>query len=101
MNVHKKLIPHTYELNIMKRGRPSKRLFVKEQIIKILESNNYPMTSSAICRAVSKEAGSTISWNTVYKYIRELVETNRIRPIILPHSKDSKKEGLTVYVIKQ
>jgi len=85
----------------MKRGRPSKRREISPLIIETLEKAKIPLTISSLSRLVSKEVGSTISWNTVQKYLRELTETNHVQAIALPHSKKEGKEGLTVYILKK
>jgi len=66
-----------------------------------LEKSKVPLTASALSRLVSEELGARVSWNTVQKYIRELVETNHIQPIALPHSKKSGETGLVVYTLKK
>lgn len=67
----------------------------------ILGTVNSPLTVSALTRMASEKLQEHISWNTVEKYIRELVDTNRVQPISLPHSKQSDKQGLTVYTLKK
>jgi hypothetical protein len=42
-----------------------------------------------------------VSWNTVQKYLHELIEANQVQAITLPHSKEDGKEGLTVYTLKK
>lgn len=85
----------------MKRGRPSKRTDIRKAILTALENSPVPLTTSVLARMLSEEAGSRISWNTVQKYLRELVEANRVHPISLPHSKKSGETGLTVYTLKK
>jgi S1-C subfamily serine protease len=59
------------------------------------------MTISALAKYSSQNIGTTISWNTVQKYVQELVETNKVQAIPLPHSKEDNKEGLIVYTLKK
>lgn len=56
---------------------------------------------SAMARIISDKLGKTVSWNTVQKYLQELVETNKVQAMALPHSKEAGKTGLTVYTLKR
>lgn len=85
----------------MKRGRPSKRADIRRAILGTLENSSVPMTTSVLARVVSEGTESNVSWNTVRKYLRELVEANRVQPIALPHSKKPGETGLTVYTIRR
>ena len=85
----------------MKRGRPNKRATVHAIILDTLGSANSPVTVSAMARLVSEKAGGTVSWNTVQKYLRELVETNKVQATALPHSKEAGKTGLVLYTLKR
>jgi len=85
----------------MKRGRPTVRIEVQREIIEVLSSKNVPMTTSSIANAISKKLGKKVSWNTIEKYINELVAMDKVSPIVLPHSKLEGKDGLTVYTIKK
>lgn len=85
----------------MKRGRPSARGEVKPTIIGVLEESKIPLTISSIRRICSKRLGKELSWNTVLKYTRELVESRRLDSVTLPHSKKEGKDGLTVYILKK
>jgi hypothetical protein len=85
----------------MKRGRPSKRSAIQGTVLEVLGSSSTPLTISALVKISSEKLQQSISWNTVEKYVRELVETERIQPICLPHSKELNKPGLTVYSIKK
>jgi hypothetical protein len=85
----------------MKRGRPSKRHEIQQTIMNVLEDSRSPLTTSAIGRFVSEKAGTQVSWNTIEKYLRELVEINKVQPIPLPHSKRAGETGLTVYTVKR
>lgn len=85
----------------MKRGRPTVRIEVQREIIEVLSSKNVPMTTSSIANAISKKLGKKVSWNTIEKYINELVAMDKVSPIVLPHSKQEGKDGLTVYTIKK
>ncbi len=84
----------------MRRGRPSKRVVIKDEILKILGSSGVPMTTSALGRILNEKLGSNISWNTIQKYVSEMVETNQLKPVSLPHSKKKGETGLVVYTLK-
>lgn len=96
-----KLISVTVHKKHMKRGRPSKRADVRPAILKTLEGSAIPLTASALGRLVSEQLGTHISWNTIQKYVRELVETNKVRAIPLLHSKRAGETGLVVYTVKK
>ena len=85
----------------MKRGRPSIRIEIQKEIMNVLAFSNVPMTISSIAKLISKKLNRRVSWNTVEKYIKELVTMDRVSPITLPHSKKEGKDGLTVYVLKK
>ncbi|MCX6820556.1 MAG: hypothetical protein NT016_01220 [Candidatus Aenigmarchaeota archaeon] len=85
----------------MKRGRPNKRSSVHMLIMDMLGASGSPMTVSAMTRIVSEKTGQPVSWNTVQKYLQELVETNKVQAMALPHSKDASKTGLVVYTLRR
>jgi len=85
----------------MKRGRPSARNIVQTNILDILSSTQIPLTISSLAKMVSPKVGRTVSWNTIHKYLDELVQLGKVQPMPLPHSKIEGKDGLTVYVIKK
>ncbi len=85
----------------MKRGRPSKRFLIQSEIVSLLSSSNIPLTTAFITKALSKKLNQNINWNTVEKYVKELVNNDKIQPIELPHSKKEGKKGLTVYTLKK
>ncbi|TAL47871.1 hypothetical protein EPN87_01990 [archaeon] len=85
----------------MKRGRPNVRNTVSKSIVTILESSRLPMATSTICKMIEKDTQKKVSWNTVQKYIDEMMSLGKIEPTVLPHSKDENKKGLTVYSIKR
>jgi len=85
----------------MKRGRPSKRSKIKDALLYVMKTVNAPLTISSMTRLVSDRLGEKISWNTVRKYVREMIETNNVDVIRLPHSKKEGKDGLTVYMLKR
>ena len=85
----------------MKRGRHNIRRLIQEEIIKVVSSFNTPVTTSVMRKEISKTLNKNISWNTIQKYLTELVETGRIQPIQLPHSKLENKSGLIVYTLKK
>jgi len=85
----------------MKRGRPNKRSSIHALLLETLGTTNSPMTISAMARIVSEKTKEKVSWNTVQKYLQELVETNKVQAVALPHSKEAGKTGLTVYTLKR
>lgn len=85
----------------MLRGRPNIRRTVKEMIMDSLTNANAPITTSTLTKNLSQKLDKKISWNTVQKYIQELVEAEKVTPIRLPHSKKENKDGLTVYTLKK
>ncbi|MBI2084169.1 MAG: hypothetical protein HYT70_00945 [Candidatus Aenigmarchaeota archaeon] len=85
----------------MKRGRPNIRREVQNRIVQILTTFSTPVTTSTISKEISKLTDHDVSWNTVNKYIQELVEAGKIQPLPLPHSKISAKDGLIVYTLKK
>lgn len=85
----------------MKRGRPNIRRQIQQQILETLSIFETPITVSALSKEISKTNEREISWNTINKYVQELVEAGKIQPIQLPHSKDSGKNGLVVYTLKK
>lgn len=85
----------------MKRGRPNVRQVIQSSLMTILSSAQTPLTVSNLTRFVSKELNKNVSWNTVEKYLRELMEIDKIQAITLPHSKIENKNGLTVYMLKK
>lgn len=85
----------------MKRGRPAIRETIHANLISVLSNSQTPLTVSSLTRFISKSINRTVSWNTVQKYIDELITTEKIQAISLPHSKIEDKQGLTVYVLKK
>jgi hypothetical protein len=85
----------------MKRGRPSARSAIQSNILEVLSSSQMPYTVSALVKKISPKVGRTVSWNTIQKYLDELVQLNKIQPIPLPHSKKEGKTGLVVYQLKK
>ena len=85
----------------MKRGRPSARNLVQTNILEVLSSSPIPHTVSSLAKTISPKVGRTVSWNTIQKYLDELVQMDKIQPMPLPHSKIEGKTGLTVYQMKK
>ena len=85
----------------MKRGRPNIRYGVQKDIVSLLTKENTPLTISAISKRIAKTLNREISWNTVQKYVHELVESGKIQAIQLPHSKLENKPGLILYTLKR
>ncbi len=85
----------------MKRGRPNIRRAMHEQILELLTRLKTPVTISVISKEISKTLNKTISWNTIQKYVNELVESGRLHPLQLQHSKIESKPGLVVYSLKK
>lgn len=85
----------------MKRGRPNIRYNVQSEIISLLTKFHTPITVSVLLKEINKSLNREMSWNTVQKYVRELVESGKIQAIQLPHSKIDNKSGLVVYTLKK
>lgn len=85
----------------MKRGRPSLRNAMHETLVQLLSQSQIPLTISVLAKQASQILNRRISWNTVQKYLNELVEMNKVQPMPLPHSKIEGKTGLTVYQLKK
>lgn len=85
----------------MKRGRPNKRKIIQQSIIEILSNLSYPVSLLTIKKRISDKINQKLSWNTVKKYMDELIQANKVQPITLPHSKKEGKQGLTVYLLKR
>ena len=85
----------------MKRGRPNVRNPVQKILMEVLVAAQTPMTISSLTRFASKQINKQLSWNTVQKYLKELIEANKVQVITLPHSKFDNKNGLTVYTLRK
>lgn len=83
----------------MKRGRPSKRSEIYNLIEEYFRLNQYPSNINRISNFILKTKNKRISWNTLKKYLEELVKLDKIKKIKLPHSKIREKEGLTLYYL--
>lgn len=84
----------------MKRGRPSIRIVVQSNLLQVLASSQTPLTTSSLTKFISKEVNRNLSWNTVQKYLEELVAKEEVQAINLPHSKIENRNGLTMYTLK-
>lgn len=85
----------------MKRGRQPLRKELYGRIVEILGEMNSPLTIFFISKEISQRINKKISWNTIQKYVQELVESGKIQAIQLPHSKEKNKLGLVVYTLKK
>ena len=85
----------------MRRGRPSARIEVSQAILNVFTSSQTPMTIAGIAKQISAGKNKPFSWNTVQKYLDSLVQQEKVQAIVLPHSKDETKKGLTVYTLKK
>jgi len=68
----------------MKRGRRDQSVEFKTAITKVIKSSKTPLTIEAIRSLVSQKKGRTVSWNTIYKYLEELVGEGIIKKTELP-----------------
>jgi len=84
----------------MKRGRPSKRYEIYALIEEYFLNNPYPSNVRRISEFVSQRIGKPISWNTVKKYLEELVRIDKLKKIRTQHSKNPEKEGITLYYME-
>lgn len=85
----------------MKRGRPSIRYKIQQEIILLLTRFDTPIAISSLRKEISKSVAREISWNTVKKYVQELVESGKVQAIQLSHSKIENKPGLVLYSLKK
>ena len=85
----------------MRRGRPSSRNALKSLIHEALEKSQVPLNTSSVKNIILKERKQRYSWNTIQKYINELVQADKVAAIQLPHSKIQNKTGVTVYTLKK
>ena len=85
----------------MKRGRPSKRIEISNSILNVFTTSQTPLTIASLAKKVSEGKDKPVSWNTIQKYLDSLVQQERVQAIVLPHSKDETKKGLTVYTLKK
>jgi Fe2+ or Zn2+ uptake regulation protein len=85
----------------MKRGRPSKRIEISNSILTIFTTSQTPYTIASLAKKLSEGKEKPVSWNTVQKYLDGLVQQEKVQTIVLPHSKDETKKGLTVYTLKK
>jgi hypothetical protein len=85
----------------MKRGRRPKREIIQSNIYEALLTTSTQHTTSSLRRMVSDKLGQRVSWNTIQKYLDELVQANRVQMIVVPHCKIEGKDGLTMYQIKK
>jgi len=85
----------------MKRGRPSKRIEISNSILTIFTTSQTPYTIASLAKKLSEGKEKPVSWNTVQKYLDGLVQQEKVQAIVLPHSKDETKKGLTVYTLKK
>ncbi|MEM7821745.1 MAG: hypothetical protein QXX38_02975 [Candidatus Aenigmatarchaeota archaeon] len=85
----------------MKKGRRSIGEEVKSQILDVLSNTKLPLTTSSIKVLILKKFNRNLSWNTVQKYLNELVKNNQLIVFSLPHSKEKEKKGVTVYILKK
>jgi len=84
----------------MKRGRPSKRYEIYALIEEYFSTNPYPSNVKKISEFISQRVGKTISWNTVKKYLEELVRIDKVKRIQTHHSKIPEKTGITLYYME-
>jgi hypothetical protein len=98
---HKQKNENFQKVSIMRRGRPNVRNRIKPMIVEIITNNRVPTSVNTIKKNIERGLGKEVSWNTVKKYLDELVTADVIHPTTLPHSKIEKKDGLTVYSIKR
>lgn len=84
----------------MKRGRPSLRKTISPLILEIL-SDGFSRSIHSLEIEISKRLNRNVSWNTIQKYLQELIELGKVEAITTIHSKKEGKQGLTVYTLKK
>lgn len=85
----------------MKRGRKSLKEEVKSKILDVLSNTQIPLTTSSIKMLIYEKCEKNFSWNTIQKYLNELVKESQVISIQLPHSRVKGKTGLTVYILRR
>lgn len=85
----------------MKRGRRSMRNQIIPLIIEALKNASTPLNINSIKFYVSARMNRNLSWNTVMKYVKELIELGKVEAVPLPHSKNPNKFGLILYRLKK
>lgn len=85
----------------MKRGRPSARHNITPAIMDALGKTETPMTTSSLKKLLSEQLKQDFSWNTIQKYLNEMMQANQITSMDLPHTKIPNRTGLTVYTLKK
>ena len=83
----------------MKRGRPAMREQFRREILTVLAENHYPVTVTAVRRFVDTYRGRTSGWDTIQKYLEELVSERLVlrQPLPVRHG----RKPLVVYLGRQ
>ncbi|MEM5828046.1 MAG: hypothetical protein QW197_00880 [Candidatus Aenigmatarchaeota archaeon] len=84
----------------MKRGRPSIRFEIYSLIEEYFSLHPYPSNVRKITAFISERLKKNVSWNTVRKYLEELVKLDRVKKMETPHSKKPNEKGLTLYYLE-
>ena len=80
----------------MKRGRPSAASDVRRDILGALAGYQYPVTASTVKRLVDRRRVHPCGWDTVRKYLDELVAERLVLSQALPADRGCKP--LVVYM---
>jgi hypothetical protein len=68
----------------MKGGRPAMREQFRREIINVLADYQYPATTSTVKRLLDLRHGRPCGWDTVEKYLQELVADQLVAREALP-----------------
>jgi len=68
----------------MKTGRPAMRRQFREHILNALSDHEYPATVTGLKRRVESQCGRPCGWDTVRKYLDELVAERLVMRQALP-----------------
>ena len=80
----------------MKRGRPAMGAEFRRQILRILSAAEYPVTATTIKQLLDERRAHPCGWDTVRKYVEELVTERLVLRQALPTERGRKP--LVIYL---
>ena len=78
-------------------GRKPLKIAVETTIMDVLEQMDFPVSCNILKREVGKRMDRDIHFDTVKKYVEDLVKKNLIFKKQLPPAKKEHKKGATLY----
>lgn len=78
-------------------GRKPIRLPVQTAVIEILSNTDFPLSCNVLKKEIRKRSGKNIHFDTVKKYLDELVRKNMIFRKELPPAKKEHMKGTVLY----